>query len=101
MEDAVGRAEFEEYKSRIEQEDSRQNSRLRELEETTKQINSLVVSIEKLAQSVESMAREQEAQGKRLVSLESQDGEMWRKVVTHVATTVIGLVLGAVAAQIR
>lgn len=100
MEDAVGRAEFEEYKNRIEQEDYRQNGRIKELEESTKQINALTVSIEKLAQSVESMVREQEAQGKRLVSLESRDGEMWRKVVGYVATAIIGIVVGFIFTQV-
>lgn len=100
MEDTVGRAEFEEYKNRIEQEDHRQNGRIKELEESTKQINALTVSIEKLAQSVESMVKEQEAQGKRLVSLESRDGEMWRKVVGYVATAVIGIVVGFIFTQI-
>lgn len=100
MEDAVGRAEFEEYKNRIEQENHRQNGRIKELEESTKQINALTVSIEKLAQSVESMVKEQEAQGKRLVSLESRDGEMWRKVVGYVATAVIGIVVGFIFTQV-
>ncbi len=100
MEDAVGRAEFEEYKNRIEQEDHRQNGRIKELEESTKQINALTVSIEKLAQSVESMVREQKAQGKRLVSLESRDGEMWRKVVGYVATAIIGIVVGFIFTQV-
>ena len=100
MEDAIGRAEFEEYKNRIEQEDHRQNGRIKELEESTKQINALTVSIEKLAQSVESMVREQEAQGKRLVSLESRDGEMWRKVVGYVATAIIGIVVGFIFTQV-
>lgn len=100
MEDAVGRAEFEEYKNRIEQEDHRQNGRIKELEESTKQISALTVSIEKLAQSVESMVREQEAQGKRLVSLESRDGEMWRKVVGYVATAIIGIVVGFIFTQV-
>ena len=100
MEDAVRRAEFEEYKNRIEQEDHRQNGRIKELEESAKQINALTVSIEKLAQSVESMVREQEAQGKRLVSLESRDGEMWRKVVGYVATAIIGIVVGFIFTQV-
>ena len=72
MEDPITRAEYEEYQKRMEQEDHRQNRRIEQLEENTKQINALTVSIEKLAQSVESMVREQEAQGKRLVSLESK-----------------------------
>ena len=78
MEEPITRAEYEEYQKRIEDEDHRQNKRIEQLEENTKQINALTVSIEKLAQSVESMVKEQEAQGKRLVSLESKDGEMWR-----------------------
>ena len=100
MEDPITRAEYEEYQKRMEQEDHRQNRRIEQLEENTKQINALTVSIEKLAQSVESMVREQEAQGKRLVSLESKDGEMWRKVVGYVVTTVIGIVVGFVFTQI-
>lgn len=100
MEDPITRAEYEEYQKRMEQEDRRQNRRIEQLEETTKQINALTVSIEKLAQSVESMVREQEAQGKRLVSLESKDGEMWRKVVGYVITAVIGIILGFAFTQI-
>lgn len=100
MEDPITRAEYEEYQKRMEQEDHRQNRRIEQLEENTKQINSLTVSIEKLAQSVESMVREQEAQGKRLVSLESKDGEMWRKVVGYVITAVIGIILGFAFTQI-
>lgn len=100
MEEPITRAEYEEYQKRMEQEDKRQNRRIEQLEENTKQINALTVSIEKLAQSVESMVKEQEAQGKRLVSLESRDGEMWRKVVGYVVTAVIGIVLGFVFTQI-
>lgn len=100
MEEPITRAEYEEYQKRMEQEDRRQNRRIEQLEENTKQINALTVSIEKLAQSVESMVKEQEAQGKRLVSLESRDGEMWRKVVGYVVTAVIGIVLGFVFTQI-
>jgi hypothetical protein len=100
MEEPITRAEYEEYQKRMEDEDHRQNRRIEQLEENTKQINALTVSIEKLAQSVESMVKEQEAQGKRLVSLESRDGAMWRKVVGYVVTAVIGIVLGFVFTQI-
>lgn len=100
MEEPITRAEYEEYQRRMDDEDHRQNRRIEQLEENTKQINALTVSIEKLAQSVESMVKEQEAQGKRLVSLESRDGAMWRKVVGYVVTAVIGIVLGFVFTQI-
>ena len=84
----------------MEEENHRQNKRIGDLEESTKQINALTVSIEKLAQSVESMVREQETQGKRLVSLESKDGEMWRKIIGYVVTAVIGIAIGFVFKQI-
>ena len=49
MEEPITRAEYEEYQKRIEDEDHRQNKRIEQLEENTKQINALTVSIEKLA----------------------------------------------------
>ena len=100
VEEQISRAEYEEYKKRLDAENKRQDKRIELLEESTKQINSLTISIEKLAQSVESMVKEQEAQGKRLVSLESKDGEMWRKAVGYVVTTIIGIALGFIFTQI-
>jgi tetrahydromethanopterin S-methyltransferase subunit B len=100
MDDTISRAEHDEFARRIEERDKRQDRRIDILEENTKQIGALTVSIEKLAQSVEAMVREQEAQGKRLQTLENRDGEMWRKVVGYVVTAVIGIVLGFVFTQI-
>ena len=85
----IARAEYEEYKKRLDEENKRQDKRIELLEESTKQINALTVSIEK-----------QETQSKRLVSLENRDGEMWRKVVGYVATAVIGIVVGFIFTQI-
>lgn len=57
----------------------------------------MVSSIEKLAVNMENMAKEQEKQGKRLETLEGQDGEKWKTVVkcciTGFVTFVISLVL--------
>ena len=89
MEEQISRAEYEEYKKRLDAENKRQDKRIELLEESTKQINALTLSIEKLAQSVESMVKEQENQGKRLVSLENKDGEMWRKVIGYVVTCLL------------
>lgn len=98
--ETISREEYEEYKKRLDEENRRQDKRIELLEGNTNQITALTVSIEKLALSVESMVKEQEAQGKRLVSLESRDGEMWRKVVGYVITAVIGVVIGFVFTQI-
>ena len=100
MEDPITRAEYEEYQKRMEQEDHRQNRRIEQLEENTKQINALTISVEKLAQGIELMVGEQKQQGKRLETLENRDGEMWRKVTGYVVTAIIGIVLGWVATQV-
>lgn len=96
----VTRAEHEEFKQRLEEENRRQDRRIELLEENTKQIGALTVSVEKLAQSIQSMVKEQERQGSRLDVLEGRDGEMWRKIVGHISTVIIGIVLGFVFTQI-
>lgn len=100
MDDYITRAEHEEFKLRMEQENHRQNRRIETLEENTQQITQLTVSVEKLAQSIELMVSEQKQQGKRLETLESRDGEKWRKVTGYVITTIVGLVIGLIATQI-
>mgnify|MGYP007124424977 CR=1 FL=1 len=96
----VGREEHTEFAKRIEDEQHRQNRRIELLEENTKQINALTISVEKLAQSIELMVGEQKQQGKRLETLENRDGEMWRKVTGYVVTAIIGIVLGWIATQV-
>jgi len=100
MDTPITRAEHEEFKKRLEEENKRQDRRIELLEENTKQIGALTVSVEKLAQSIESMVKEQEQQGKRLEVLEGRDGEMWRKVAGYIVTAVIGIVIGFLFKQI-
>lgn len=94
------RREHEEAMLRLDAENSRQNARIGELEEQQKQMTSLTVSVEKLAVNMESMLRELSAQGNRLKELENRDGEMWRKVVGCVITTLAGAIIGFVIAQL-
>lgn len=100
MDTPITRAEHEEFRRRIEEENKRQDKRLELLESNTKQISTLTTSVEKLALSIESMVKEQEEQGKRLVTLESRDGEMWRKVVGYIITAIAGIVVGFIFNQI-
>lgn len=100
MDSPITRAEHEEFRRRIEEENKRQDKRIELLEENVREMGALTTSVEKLAQSMESMVKEQEKQGKRLEVLEGRDGEMWRKVVGYVVTAVIGIVLGFVFTQI-
>lgn len=90
----ITRAEHEEFCKRVEAEDNRQNKRLENLEEQTKQFTDLVLSVRELAQSVKQLAEIQKAQGEKLDELESRDGEMWRRVSVCVITSIIGLVVG-------
>lgn len=100
MDTPITRAEHEEFRRRIEEENKRQDKRIELLEENTKQIGALTVSVEKLAQSIETMVKEQEQQGKRLETLEGRDGEMWRKVVGYVVTAILGIAIGFIFTQI-
>lgn len=105
MDDPITRAEHEEFKRRIEEENARQNKRLELIEDNisqiiTRQISTLTTMVEKTALTVESVLKEQERQEKRLEALEGQDGEKWRKVVGYIATAVIGVFVGFVFKQI-
>ncbi len=99
--DYISRHEHEEFRrsmeaenQRLEDENKRQNHRLDALERTIEQVAAISTSVEKLALNMENMLKEQVSQGKRLETLESRDGEMWRKVVGYVITTIIGIVVG-------
>lgn len=94
MENPITRAEHEEFRRRLEEENKRQDARIGILEESVQQIGALATSVEKLAVSMQSMLKEQEKQGKRLEALEGRDGEKWRKVMGYIATTIVGIVLG-------
>lgn len=100
MDNPITRAEHEEFRRRIEEENKRQDRRLELLEHTVQQISDLTTSVEKLAVSMEGMLREQEKQGTRLETLEDRDDEMWRKIIGYAATAVVGIIIGYVARQI-
>lgn len=106
-EDFISRREHEEFikrmsseHERLEDEDRRQNKRLDILEETVKQVASISTSVEKLATNMENMLKEQVSQGKRLETLESRDGDMWRKAVGYAVTAVIGIIVGYIFKQV-
>lgn len=100
MTEQIDREEHEEFKLRLEERNKRQDKRLELIEESVKRVETLNSSIEKLAFNMECMLKELTAQGKRLEVLESRDGEMWRKVVSHAVTVIVGIVLGFVFKQI-
>lgn len=100
MDNAITRAEHEEFSRRLAEENRRQDKRIELLEDNMHELNQLTTSVGKLATSVESMVKEQEKQGLRLETLEDRDGAMWRKVVGYAVTAVIGVIVGFVARRI-
>ena len=105
--DYISREEHNEFRrsmdaenKRLEDENNRQNHRLEILEETVKQVASISTSVEKLALNMENMLKEQVSQGKRLETLESRDGDMWRKAAGYAVTAIIGIILGYIFKQL-
>ena len=103
----ITRQEHEEFRRGIESEEKRQNKRLDVVEKKVTEINDLVTSVNELAINMKHMmevqqkqADEQKKQGDRLQVLENRDGEKWRKVMGHLATTVIGIIVGYVFMRI-
>lgn len=100
MDTPITRAEHEEFKKRMEDEDHRQNKRLEAIEEEVRQIRELTVSVAKMAQSLETMTEEQKKQGERLEKIENRDGEKWRTTVAEILKIALGIVLGFIFSRI-
>lgn len=89
-----------EFEKRMEEEHKRINHRIAILDKLYEQNQEMLLAIKTMTISMQNMQEELGEQGKRLETLESRDGEMWRKVVGHVVTAVIGLVIGFIFNQI-
>lgn len=100
MDTPITRAEHEEFRRRIEEEEHRQNRRLDIVEGNIGKLMELTASIERLATNMENMVKEQERQGDRLETLESRDGKKWRQVSGYVITAIVGIVIGYIFLQI-
>ena len=100
MDTPITRAEHEEFKERMKDEDHRQNKRLDAIEEEVRQIRELTVSVAKMAQSLETMTEEQKKQGERLEKIENRDGEKWRTTVAEILKIALGIVLGFVFSRL-
>lgn len=83
---------------RLEDEDKRQNERLKQLEASVGEINRLARNTEKLATSIEQMVVEQKEQGSRISKLEERDGEKWRGAVKTVITVILTAIVTAALA---
>lgn len=89
-----------EYATRVQEEQERQNHRIKKLEGAVDENRNLALSIERLTMSVKAMVDEQKNQGERLEALENRDGEKWRKAVSYVLTTILGIMVGYIFKQL-
>ena len=85
MESCITRAEHEEFKRRMEEEDHRQNKRIDLLEESVRQTSAIAASVER-----------QERQGERLDTLEKEPGDTWQRIKVKAIDTAVGLIAGAI-----
>lgn len=100
MDTPITRAEHEEFMRRMDDEHKRIHHRITDVETTVKGIHDLATSVERLAASVEQMAHIQHEHTEQIDRLESRDAEMWRKVVGHAITVIVGIVIGYIFTQI-
>lgn len=96
MSEWVSSEAFAETMRRIDAEDSRQNTRLTELEIAQKQISELITSVKVLANNMETMAKEQMKQGVRLQAIEEKPGKRWETVIACIITGLVGAAVSAV-----
>lgn len=92
---------------KLEQEDRRQNERLKELEKTVEVIHHLTVSTERLASSMERMldeqkkqGEEQKEQGRRIAALENAPAKKWDKLTWIAISTLVTAILGFIVGKI-
>ena len=95
MSDFVTVEVHNEFARRIEEENTRQNHRIGELENAVKQIAELVTSVKILATQMEAMATEQKKQGDRLEEIEKKPAKRWDVVITGALSAIVGALMAA------
>lgn len=107
MEEYITRKEHDEFVRRMESENGRlwdendrQNHRIDDLEDSTKQIQSIISSVERLAMSVDNMAKELGKQGERLEALEEVPGKNWDTLKMGILSAVAAAIGGGLVAAV-
>ena len=93
MEDFVTKAVHDEFATRIDEENDRQNHRISILETGQAQINELVSSVKVLAVNMETMSRELSKQGERLTEIEGKPAKRCETIVACILTGIVGFLL--------
>lgn len=97
MDNAISRAEHEEFARRMDAENKRLHKRIETVEEVSNQINDLAISIKELTVEVKNLTEKQNGFNERLDEIEGRDGEKWRQITQYCLTLVIGAAAGYLA----
>lgn len=89
-----------EYAHRVDAEDERQNARITLLEDATKQITALTVSMERISVNMENVLAEIKGIDGRLKKLEDEPAENQKQIKQAIVTAIIGTVVGAVVTAV-
>lgn len=84
--DYVSRTEFNLFRDTVEHNTEK-------IEKNLTQIHELAASVRELAASVRTIAENQKRLGDKIESLQSKDGEMWRKLISYIVTAIAGAVV--------
>ena len=93
MSDFVTTEVHSEFAKRIEEENTRQNHRIANLENAINQLSELVASVKVLAVNVENIAEQIKSQGERLKEIEGQPKKRWETIVSCLITGIVGAAL--------
>lgn len=88
--------EFDLATKRIDEENHRQNERIKELEKNYQIVNQLSINMERLATNMEAMAKELTRQGEKLNDLELKPAKRWDLILTTIIAGIVGAIVGYV-----
>ena len=92
-----------EFAKRIEDENTRQNHRISNLEDTVKQVQELTVSVREMAVNIGQMTKELSKQGERLEAIEKEPAQKWKQAswiaVSVIVTALVTLALARMGLQ--
>lgn len=102
MSDFITRVEYEEYKERMHDEHTRQNNRIKELENIYRQQGELIGSIKEIATTQKSMLEVQQHHTEQLDALEAAPAKKWDSLTSGIIGAAAGAIgSGLIAALIH
>ena len=84
-----------EFEKRVEEENTRQNHRLNNLEVGLKEVNKIAGSVERLVTQIETLTKEISKQGERLEEIEKKPAKRWDVVITGALSAIVGALMAA------